>query len=306
MKTLATRTKTSITPVLGRSRRTGLAIQDRQNFARLFNIDLDQPAEAAALDQLIDTLLGGEDKLLWWMFVRASEARNGHEAGVQKLLSTDPLTGVLNGAGFRAWLQSRLHVAKEAHKPGVALSVILIDLVNFKKINDTLSYSIGDEVIKEAVAQLRATLRASDDATIVRFSGDELAIAAAGLTTQAAEGLWRRVHLAQLEKMKYQRSTMLWRRLKRRMQSPGLGVCFEVCSEVDEVFGDCLASQKRMLCIDGKAVIELADLVVMATGLAHAVVSSQQDYVRLVTQAEFVMKTVKHKYHQRMGGAYRE
>ncbi|HXH27279.1 MAG TPA: GGDEF domain-containing protein [Candidatus Acidoferrum sp.] len=305
MKSLTTRTKATVTPVVECAWPTGIAVYDRQNFARLFNINLDQPAEAASLDQLIGTLLGGEDKLLWWMFVRASEARNGHEAGVRKLLSTDPLTGVLNGAGFRAWLQSRLHSAKETHKPGVVLSVILIDLVNFKKINDTLSYSIGDEVIKEAVVQLRATLRASDDATIVRFSGDELAIAVTGLTAEAAEGLWRRIHTAQLEKMKYQRSTMLWRRLKRCMQPSGPGACLEVCTEMDESFGDCLASQKRMLCIDGKAVIELADLVMMATGLAHAVVSSQQDYVRLVTRAEFVMKTLKHKYHQRMGGAYR-
>jgi diguanylate cyclase (GGDEF)-like protein len=83
----------------------------------------------------------------------------------------DELTGLPN----RWFLQERLDQALADRKVGAArVGVMIIDLDDFKAINDTLGHYYGDEVLKELAPRLRAGLREQD--TLARLGGDEFAV----------------------------------------------------------------------------------------------------------------------------------
>ncbi len=100
----------------------------------------------------------------------AIERRRAEEQ-IKLLAHHDPLTGLLN----RSLLNDRLQQAilqTRRHKP--SLSVVFIDLDNFKTINDSLGHSAGDRLLKAVAKRMEASVRATD--TIVRLGGDEFVI----------------------------------------------------------------------------------------------------------------------------------
>ena len=90
----------------------------------------------------------------------------------------DGLTGLANRAMFTRQLDATI----KAHDGTCdGLAVLLIDLHNFKRVNDLHGHPIGDELLRLVAERLQASLRASD--TIARVGGDEFAI-----LLQAPEG----------------------------------------------------------------------------------------------------------------------
>lgn len=85
---------------------------------------------------------------------------------------TDPLTGALNRAGLDELITGLEHAA--ANRGTLACSVILLDVDNFKHINDTYGHSTGDTVLNGLVARLREKLRKTDE--LIRFGGEEFMI----------------------------------------------------------------------------------------------------------------------------------
>ncbi|NPA52480.1 MAG: diguanylate cyclase [Aquificae bacterium] len=83
----------------------------------------------------------------------------------------DPLTKLLNKTSFERILQEYINIYK---KNGKIFSLILLDLDNFKKINDTYGHVIGDEVLKHIATLLKQYLRDKD--IIARIGGEEFAI----------------------------------------------------------------------------------------------------------------------------------
>jgi diguanylate cyclase (GGDEF)-like protein/PAS domain S-box-containing protein len=92
-------------------------------------------------------------------------------AELERLALTDPLTGLANRALLFNHLQSAL---ARMRRTGGAIALMLIDLDRFKEINDTLGHPVGDELICQAAARLRAVARPSD--TVARLGGDELVV----------------------------------------------------------------------------------------------------------------------------------
>jgi diguanylate cyclase (GGDEF)-like protein len=85
----------------------------------------------------------------------------------------DPLTGVGN---YRL-LDERLRYELTRHRrTGRPLSVVVLDLDNFKAVNDVLGHLAGDQLLREVADALRATVREAD--TVVRQGGDEFCILA--------------------------------------------------------------------------------------------------------------------------------
>lgn len=70
-------------------------------------------------------------------------------------------------------------------EPPKKVSLILIDLDHFKKVNDTLGHSAGDEVLKKVSALLIESVRPTD--TVARFGGEELIILMRDAPVQVAE-----------------------------------------------------------------------------------------------------------------------
>lgn len=83
----------------------------------------------------------------------------------------DALTGLAN----RTLFQQRLREAAEA---GNSMAVLLLDLDHFKEVNDTLGHPVGDALLINMAARLRACL--GDEATIARLGGDEFAAILSG------------------------------------------------------------------------------------------------------------------------------
>lgn len=90
---------------------------------------------------------------------------------LETLSVTDPLTGLYN----RRYLMDRLdkEIARVA-RYGTPLSLVMIDLDHFKRINDTHGHPMGDEVLRNVGRLLREDARATDFAA--RFGGEELAL----------------------------------------------------------------------------------------------------------------------------------
>jgi diguanylate cyclase (GGDEF)-like protein len=84
---------------------------------------------------------------------------------------TDSLTELANRRAFDEQLERACASARRYEQP---LSVILLDLDQFKSINDTLGHAAGDEALKAVAAACRSHTRNSD--LVARIGGDEFAI----------------------------------------------------------------------------------------------------------------------------------
>ncbi len=102
-------------------------------------------------------------------------------AQMQEQALTDGLTGCYNRRSFELQLERDLHLATRMRQP---LSLIMLDLDNFKHINDQAGHEAGDIALRMLADNLRAELRAVD--TPARFGGDEFVIILPQANTEGA------------------------------------------------------------------------------------------------------------------------
>lgn len=105
-------------------------------------------------------------------------------AELQTLALTDELTGIANRrALFRE--------ADEILASGKSLSVVLFDLNRFKQINDTFGHLMGDRILADVAACLKAHTRIGD--VIARYGGDEFVLLLPDTTASAARSITDRI-----------------------------------------------------------------------------------------------------------------
>jgi diguanylate cyclase (GGDEF)-like protein/PAS domain S-box-containing protein len=86
------------------------------------------------------------------------------------LAATDALTGLTNHGAFHTRLEEE---CSRAWRAGAPLSLVLIDLDHFKRVNDTHGHQAGDEVLREVARRLTTCARLED--VVGRVGGEELA-----------------------------------------------------------------------------------------------------------------------------------
>jgi len=110
------------------------------------------------------------------------------EKHLARMASEDPLTGVYNR---RALAEFGMREMARARRHGTPLSVILVDIDYFKKINDELGHAAGDLALIETVNRLRKNLRSED--YLGRMGGEEFLILLPDSNIQQAQVLAQRI-----------------------------------------------------------------------------------------------------------------
>lgn len=138
----------------------------------------DRPFDEADLQQL-------EALLCAWMY----PLRNAitYRQAVERALR-DPLTGVQNRNALTGALEREIETSRRHATP---LSMLVLDIDRFKKINDTHGHSYGDDVLRAVAQTAGTTIRRCDE--IFRFGGEEFVILARYTDEDGARQLAERI-----------------------------------------------------------------------------------------------------------------
>jgi len=127
--------------------------------------------EAGADDCLIMPVDAGQLQLRLktaWRFLEMRRELTAARDQLRRSESMDPLTGLWNRAALLGQLAQEISRSK---REGTPLGVVLIDLDDFKYLNDAHGYQTGDAVLREVTQRLRRSLRPYD--SLGRYGGDE-------------------------------------------------------------------------------------------------------------------------------------
>jgi diguanylate cyclase (GGDEF)-like protein len=139
---------------------------------------------------------GLPETLAAWVLVSATVWGSGHALSslserVRRQAETDPLTGLLNRRAFVAAAEREHELAA---RTGADLAVVLIDLDDFKAINDRDGHAAGDRLLADLGTAWQGALRPAD--VLARHGGDEFALLLPATSADGAEHLVERLRAA--------------------------------------------------------------------------------------------------------------
>ena len=111
----------------------------------------------------------GKSKKLFASLTNVNQQRL-HENELRHIAETDALSGLLN----KSFFQQKIEAYIKEHQQNARCLFFIVDLDNFKKVNDLLGHSVGDLAIKDAGGKLTRLFSVQD--YISRFGGDEFCI----------------------------------------------------------------------------------------------------------------------------------
>ena len=110
--------------------------------------------------------------------------------GLCELSSRDPLTGLANRRHFELMLAGEVDRVARAGEPAL---VLMIDIDQFKKVNDAHGHPAGDEVLKHVARALQECIRPMD--TVARFGGEEFAMILPNCAPSFAQAVAERIRM---------------------------------------------------------------------------------------------------------------
>jgi diguanylate cyclase (GGDEF)-like protein len=124
-----------------------------------------------SLEQSKEELTAYKDKLEELVTQRTAELEKAIEK-IQQISITDALTGCFNRGGINSNLPREIKRARRYNNP---LSILLLDLDHFKRINDTCGHQFGDRVLQQVVAGIQPLIRDEID-WLARYGGEEFLV----------------------------------------------------------------------------------------------------------------------------------
>ena len=110
--------------------------------------------------------------------------------------NTDPLTRLFNRRAFDSFIEQAIKSAKERTQP---ISILMLDLDFFKKVNDNFGHAAGDEVLRESGRRWLSQIRSSD--MLARIGGEEFCVVLPETTMAQAELVAQKIILATCENL---------------------------------------------------------------------------------------------------------
>jgi diguanylate cyclase (GGDEF)-like protein len=133
-----------------------------------------------------------------WVMVSLKRRLLAAEARQREIANRDPLTGVGNRRAFDTILHrelaARTSPAGRREADGSPLALLILDLDDFKGINDEHGHQVGDAVLREAARRTQTILRSTD--SLARIGGDEFAVVAPGAHGEGAERMAEAIRTA--------------------------------------------------------------------------------------------------------------
>jgi diguanylate cyclase (GGDEF)-like protein len=152
-----------------------------------------KPREFAPVDRqaLMDLAALAQRELLSDQLTNANAALTSKLGMARREALMDPLTHLWNRRGASVLLKAAFASADQRGRP---LALALLDLDNFKRINDTRGHQTGDEVLRRIASRLLSTVRGDD--AICRLGGDEFLVLMADTDAAIASRVAERIRLA--------------------------------------------------------------------------------------------------------------
>jgi diguanylate cyclase (GGDEF)-like protein len=113
------------------------------------------------------------------------------EVHLRFLARHDALTGMLNRYSLEEYATGEVEAARRRHEP---LSLVILDLDNFKDINDAFGHAVGDRVLKEIARRIDNAVREGD--TAFRIGGEEFLVLLPGASLDRAREVAERLREA--------------------------------------------------------------------------------------------------------------
>ena len=107
---------------------------------------------------------------------------------LQRMAGRDPLTGLLNRCQFEERLQQEFEDSRRTQRP---FSIAILDIDNFKLVNDTYGHDTGDDVLRKVGLVLRSKTRKSD--MQIRYGGEEFVLVLHGANLGGAVHVGKKI-----------------------------------------------------------------------------------------------------------------
>ncbi|MGN6702122.1 MAG: diguanylate cyclase [Burkholderiaceae bacterium] len=159
-----------------------------QSFAPLERLD---PLGLLILRDFNISVVFGMLAYLSYYYIRLVAAA---QAQLQKLATTDPLTGLYNR---RHTIEVAEHEIRRRARSSAPLSFLIADIDHFKAINDTHGHDAGDRVLVEVAAALRRSTREQD--IVARWGGEEFLVVLPDTDRDAAISVGERIRREMLQ-----------------------------------------------------------------------------------------------------------